>query len=141
MIDKLFIDTGAFFSRELKSDQHHQVSIAEWQQIEDTSMRLYSSEHILNETMNMLARRASYALAAERGTMFLQSDECKWLQTSSEDLKTALTLMRKYADQAVSFTDCISFALMKREGIKYVFSFDRHFQAAQFRLWPTLNNR
>lgn len=141
MIDKLFIDTGAFFSRELKSDQHHKVSIAAWQQIENNSMRLYSNEHVLDETMSMLARRTSYAFASEWGSTCLQSQEYQWLQTTEADLQTALTLMRKYADQAVSFTDCISFALMKREGIKYIFSFDRHFQAAQFRLWPSFNNR
>ena len=42
-------------------------------------------------------------------------------------------LLKKYADQAVSFTDCLSFALMRRDGIRECFAFDRHFQAAGFR--------
>ena len=46
--------------------------------------------------------------------------------------------MRKYADQAVSFTDCESIVLMKRRGIKHIFGFDRHFEAAYFRLWPSV---
>jgi predicted nucleic acid-binding protein len=36
----------------------------------------------------------------------------------------------------VSFTDCLAFALMRRDGIRKAFSFDRHFVAAGFELWP-----
>jgi predicted nucleic acid-binding protein len=43
--------------------------------------------------------------------------------------------MRKYSDQAISFTDCVSFVLMRREGIKRAFSFDKHFRYAGFTLF------
>ena len=36
----------------------------------------------------------------------------------------------------VSFTDCISFVLMRKRQIKRVFAFDRHFMHAGFTLWP-----
>jgi len=41
------------------------------------------------------------------------------------------------SDQSISFTDCVSFVLMRRESIARVFGFDRQFQAAQFKLWPS----
>ena len=44
--------------------------------------------------------------------------------------------MRKFADQAVPFTDCVSFVLMKKGRVRDVFGFDNHFVAAGFRLWP-----
>jgi len=44
--------------------------------------------------------------------------------------------MSKFADQGVSFTDCLSFRLMKRHRIRSVFGFDHHFTAAGFRVWP-----
>jgi uncharacterized protein len=40
--------------------------------------------------------------------------------------------MRKYADQGVSFTDCVSFAIMRRHKIRTAFTFDRHFKLAGF---------
>jgi uncharacterized protein len=42
-------------------------------------------------------------------------------------------MLHKYADQRVSFTDCISFVMMKRERVKIAFTFDRHFSLAGFR--------
>ncbi|MEI9898572.1 MAG: hypothetical protein WDN28_33130 [Chthoniobacter sp.] len=69
-----------------------------------------------------------------------QSKAIEWLRPAPEDLAKAAKLMRKYADQSVSFTDCVSFVLMRREAITRVFGFDRHFQAAQFKLWPALSN-
>lgn len=53
----------------------------------------------------------------------------------AEELE-AVPLLEKYADQKVSFTDCVSFVLMRRQGIERAFSFDKHFPAAGFRLWP-----
>jgi len=35
-------------------------------------------------------------------------------------------------------TDCLSFALMRREGIGAVFGFDHHFERAGFEMWPRL---
>ena len=40
--------------------------------------------------------------------------------------------MRKYADQDVSYTDCVSFAIMHRLRIRTAFTFDRHFRLAGF---------
>jgi predicted nucleic acid-binding protein len=45
--------------------------------------------------------------------------------------------MERYADQQVSYTDCISFRLMRDHRIDTVFTFDRHFELAGFRRWQT----
>lgn len=45
-------------------------------------------------------------------------------------------LLQKYADQGVSFTDCVSFVLMQKGDIRRVFSFDRHFRIAGFEVEP-----
>lgn len=47
----------------------------------------------------------------------------------------ALKLFEKFADQAVSFTDCVSFALMREADIQTVFSSDSHFERAGFKKW------
>jgi predicted nucleic acid-binding protein len=57
----IFIDTGAFLAKEIAADQFHRQAVEFWQQIaEEESPVLYSSEHVLDETATLLARRTSY---------------------------------------------------------------------------------
>ena len=133
---KLFLDTGSLVARELTRDQHHKKAVEGWNSIRQSSCELYCSEHVLDETTTLLSRRRSYAFASECGLNYIKSELIQWLPTTGSDLENSILFMRKYADQAVSFTDCVSFVLMKRRGIKHIFGFDRHFEAAHFQLWP-----
>jgi predicted nucleic acid-binding protein len=45
-------------------------------------------------------------------------------------------LFAKFADQRVSFTDCVSFILMRRHRLARAFTFDRHFGDAGFGVMP-----
>ena len=83
--------------------------------LEKIETLVYSSEHILDETLTLLARRESSAYAAAAGEELFASRVLRWLDATPAKWQTALRLMRKLADQAVSFTDCLSFALMRRE--------------------------
>lgn len=85
--------------------------------------------------MTLLARRTTYSWAADWGRDALSSG-ISWLRADEMEWKQALRLMQKFADQHVSFTDCLSFVLMRREGLREVFGFDGHFTAAGFRLRP-----
>jgi len=130
-----FIDTGAFLAKEIEADQHHRRAAGFWSDLQDQVPRLYSSQHVLDETATLLARRTSYAWAAEWGRDVLATG-IQWLEANEKDLLDASVQMRKFADQAVSFTDCLSFVLMRKERLRDVFGFDSHFTAAGFRLWP-----
>lgn len=131
----LFVDTGAFVAKEIVGDQFHAAAQQCWSEVEQGGMRLVSSEHILDESATLIARRSNYAFAAEWGRDALESG-IEWLRSGEDDWAKALVLMRKFADQGVSFTDCISAVLMKRAGLKRVFGFDRHFDSMGFRVWP-----
>lgn len=131
----LFVDTGAFLAKEIVSDQHHDAANTFWREIARDRPRLYSSEHVLDETATLLARRTTYAWAAQWGHDVLSAG-IEWLPSESQDLLNAFGLMKKFADQAVSFTDSLSLVLMKKAGLRDVFGFDGHFSAAGFRLWP-----
>lgn len=58
------------------------------------------------------------------------------LRSGQEEELMAIDLFEKYADQGVSFTDCLSFVLMDKRKLKRVFSFDQHFERAGFTLCP-----
>jgi predicted nucleic acid-binding protein len=133
---RLFVDTGAFVAKEIAGDPYHTLAAHCWREIEDGNYQLVSSEHIFDECVTLLARRTNYAWAAEWGNDVLDAG-IEWLRTDVTEWRQALLLMRKYADQGVSFTDCLSAVLMKRVGCKQIFGFDRHFESLGFRVWPS----
>lgn len=132
---KVFVDTGAFLAKEIQRDQHHVEAIEAWRRLSETPDVLYTSEHCIDETATLLARRTNYAFAASWGADLLGSG-ITVLRAEPPDWENGFRMMRKFADQGVSFTDCLSFSLMKRQRITWVFGFDHHFSAAGFRLWP-----
>jgi predicted nucleic acid-binding protein len=131
----LFVDTGAFVAKEIAGDQFHAVARTGWSQLERQGVRLVSSEHVFDESATLIARRSQYAFASMWGSDALDSG-IEWLRCEEADWNKALGLMRKFADQGVSFTDCVSAVLMKRNGLKTVFGFDQHFESMGFRVWP-----
>jgi uncharacterized protein len=134
-LKRIFIDTGAFLAKEIAADQHHAAATRCWSEAAGLRYRLFSSEHVLDETTTLLARRTSYPWASDWGKDALASG-IEWLRADESEWRAALILMRKFGDQSVSFTDCLSFTLMKRAGIRTAFGFDRHFESAGYRLWP-----
>ena len=93
---------------------------------------LVTSNHVLDETLTLLARRAGGHFAADRADNIYASDVLEILHCTREDELAAVRLLRKYSDQQVSFTDCTSFVLMKSRQISSVFTYDLHFQRAGF---------
>ena len=137
-MNTLFVDTGALVARVLPRDQYHRASRRGWESLEDVEVKLFSSEHVFDEAVSLLVRQAGAGYAARWARDHLASDEIVWLNTTRDDWHEALRWLEKFADQKASFTDCLSFSLMRREGLVAAFSFDRHFELAGFELWPRL---
>jgi len=131
-----FIDTGAFLARYVERDQNHDAATKQWQTLRNDRRRCFISNFVLDETITLLARRSTYQFAAERVRNLFESTSLTILRPNRNDEFVAPELFEKYADQSVSYTDCVSFALMERENIKRAFSFDRHFRIAGFEVEP-----
>jgi predicted nucleic acid-binding protein len=134
----IFIDTGAFIARYVQRDSHHARARRVWAEIEKTRSSCFTSNFVLDETFTLLGQRASYAFAAERARGLLASKALTILRPDAEDELAALDAFTKFADQKVSFTDCTSFVLMRRQRLNRVFTFDRHFLDAGFEVLPSV---
>lgn len=130
----LFIDTGAFIAKFLPADQFHIKATEIWKQLDKKQSKIVTSNFVLDETLTLLARRSSYEFAAEIAQALYSSEATKIVRPTLETELSALTFFEKFSDQKISFTDCISFQLMKENNIKEVFSFDKHFTFAGFNL-------
>ena len=132
----IFVDTGAFIARYVRRDGHHTRARRVWTEIEKLRNACFTSNFVLDETFTLLGRQTSYSFAAERARALLGSKALTILRPDAEDELTALDLFARFADQEVSFTDCTSFALMRRHRLSRAFTFDRHFVAAGFEVLP-----
>jgi uncharacterized protein len=129
-----FIDTGAFLALYIERDQYHR----EASKVFPSLPRPFpTSNHVVDELATLLGRIAGYRYAADRVDNLYASESIDVLPSTREDEIEAIRWMRKYADKEISFTDCISFAMMRRLGIRRVFTFDRHFHDAGFEIIGT----
>ena len=133
----IFVDTGAFIARYMRRDGHHARARRVWAEIEKLRTACFTSNFVLDETFTLLGRQSSYAFAAERARALFSSKALTILRPDGEDELAALDLFARFADQEASFTDCISFALMRRYRLSRAFTFDRHFLAAGFEVLPS----
>lgn len=132
----IFIDTGAFLARYLRKDQNHRSAVDVWQKLGSDRENCVTSNFILDETFTLLGRWAGHDFAVQRAKNIYASQSLTIFRPHRDDEINALKFFGKYADQHISFTDCISFVLMKREKINRVFSYDRHFKFAGFEVIP-----
>lgn len=125
----IFIDTGAFLALYLKRDQYHRQA----HKLFRVLPRPFStSNHVIDELATLLGRIAGYGYAADRIDDLYASESIEILTSTRDDEIEAIQWMRKYSDREMSFTDCISFAMLRRLRIHSVFTFDRHFRDAGF---------
>lgn len=132
----MLVDTGALVGRYLPADQHHIPAVEGWRRIKEERLTFYISTLVLSETLTLLGRFAGNRFAAETGRLILALPPTRILRPEPKDELQAVEWMEKFADQGVSFCDCVSFVLMRRLGLRRVFGFDRHFESAGFQLWP-----
>ena len=132
----IFIDTGAFLARYIERDQYHAAATKHWRTLQNDRRPCFTSNFVLDETITLLSRRSTYEFAVERARNLFESTSLSILRANENDELAALELFQKYADQSVSFTDCLSFVLMEKQNIKCAFSFDRHFTIAGFDVEP-----
>ncbi len=132
----IFVDTGAFLARWVEKDQFHRRAQGAWKELERRPEGVFTSNFVLDETLTLLARRTSYTFSAERAEALYSSRLLTILRPQTADELGAVDLFRKLAGQEVSFTDAVSFVLMRRHGFTRAFTFDRYFAAAGFEVWP-----
>jgi len=127
-----FADTGAFLSLFHGNDQHHREALVLWPLVERPVL---TSNLVLAELAKLLSHRMGYPFAIACIADIYDSPRFRILPSTRADEIASLDWMRKFADQGVSFTDCVSFALMTRYRIRTAFSFDRHFLLAGFQIF------
>lgn len=129
---EVFIDTSGFFALLSTVDPAHARARECLARFARARQRTVTTDHILDETFTLLKVRglAHRCPAFEQMLNTSRSLRVSWTEPSIFAAATTLFLNR--LDQGFSLTDCVSFTVMEREGLREALTTDHHFQIAGF---------
>lgn len=130
--EAIFVDASAWIALADRDDSNHKKAAKVYPSFLTTNNRLITSNLVIAETYIILLKE----LGHEAAFAFLERVKTSPRITrvyASEDIESeAQVMLGKYRDHEFSYTDAVSFAIMKRQKIKKVFSFNKHFHSAGF---------
>ena len=132
---RLFVDTGAWIALADRSDQYHTPAVSVVRHL-SAADALYTSNYVMAETVTRLRRTAGHHVAWRWAHELPQSHLLRVHYADQELDAEALHIFHKYADQELSFTDCVTVALMQRLHLERVFAFDEDFRKLGYLLVP-----
>jgi predicted nucleic acid-binding protein len=97
--------------------------------------RLLTTNLVLAETHRLLLHRAGMRPAAWALDRFEASALLTITFTTAEHHRAARAWLERLADQSITYTDAVSFAVMDATGCSAAMSFDHDFLLAGFSLW------
>lgn len=129
----VLVDTAGFLALWDAGDEHHPAAVRLQQELHRRGRRFLTTDYIVDETLTLLRLRHSHAAAVDFLDTVERSEAVRLEWTGAERFQSAGGLFRKHVDKKWSFTDCISFALMRELRIREAFTTDHHFEQAGFK--------
>lgn len=130
--ENIFVDTGAWVAVVDKSDSHHKKAITVYPSLLKTYKSLITSNLVISESYILILNELGQKTAIEFLDKVRSSPRILKIYSDEEIEENAQDILIKYEDQNFSYTDAVSFAVMKKHGIKKTFCFDKHFLTAGF---------
>ena len=131
--DKLFIDADAFVALLDKKDPNHKKAQKINNQIEKAGCTVFTSNFAAGEAITVISQNAGQALAIAFGKK-LFADEIFIVEVDRQQEITALEKFAAQRSKNARFTDFMNMILMDELGINTIFSFDKHYLKAGYKL-------
>ncbi|MCE5280391.1 MAG: PIN domain-containing protein [Planctomycetaceae bacterium] len=128
------IDTSAFLAMLNPKDINHAAARAAWQELLDGDAILVVPSCVLTETFALVQARFGIAAARSLHELFYPILSVEW--SNSADHEAAAEALLAAGRRDLSLVDCVSFHIMRRMGIRQVFTFDSHFAEQGFSCVP-----
>ena len=129
-IEKIFIDTSAFYALMDRSDRYHQPASKFWTHILDKDYNLKTSNYVTVETLALLQNRLGFEAADLWTRDILGIVETLWIDEVLHNL--AFEIWFSLGRRKLSLVDCTSFVIMRQDKMEKVFGYDKHFTEQGF---------
>ena len=133
----VFIDTGIFVALRNADDKFHTKSKELIEKaLKGKFGRIFTSDYVIDEAVTTaLVRTRRHDLAVDIGKYIIESPRITKLWTIEENFDRAWQKFKTFKDKPLSFSDCVSLALMEKNRIKQIMSFDSGFDGLTQRIY------
>jgi predicted nucleic acid-binding protein len=128
----VFVDTSGFFALWNAGDRYHAQAVRLHQELIRKRRRFVTTEYVVDEAVTLLLLRHSHGAAADFLDTVERSEALRLEWISPERFHAGAVLFRKHKDKEWSFTDCVTFAVMRELRVRDAFTADHHFKQAGF---------
>ena len=133
MAHDVFVDTSGFYSLLVRRDDRHREASRLLGEAHSSKRRFATTDYVLDETATLLKARGHGHLVPVLMDTVFASAACTVHWTDADRFRATCDFFLKHEDQAWSFTDCLSFLLMKDQRLRDSLTKDAHFREAGFR--------
>lgn len=131
----VFVDSGAWIALFSARDQHHAEADDLFRRAVRERTPLLTTNLVLAEVQRLLLFRAGIRAAAAALDRIEASALVRLVHATASHHTAGRAWMARLADQRITYTDAVSFAVIESEPCVGVLGFDRDFALAGFRFW------
>lgn len=131
-MNQVFLDSSYFKALIDEFDDFHKIAFLIFSELNEHKSELITTNYIVDETLTLLRVKKNLdAAILLRDLIRAGSPIITIYRITPEDDADAWSWFTNSWSR-LSFTDCTSFAVMKRLGLTHVATFDKHFSLAGF---------
>lgn len=130
----VFVDTSAFYALLDADDSNHKEARESWERLLRDTAVLLTTSYVLVETSALLQHRIGVPALRAFHQDVVPVLTVQWLTERQHHagVESVLTAGRK----KLSLVDCVSFHVMRENGVHTAFCFDHHFREQGFQTLP-----
>lgn len=129
---EVYVDTSALLALLLRDDRRHRQARRAFLALSEDEAPLVTSSYVLVETYALLQRRVGLDAVSTLREQVAPLLDVTWVGRPLHE--AGLDRLARAGRKKLSLVDCVSFELMRRQGIQRAFAYDRHFRGEGFDL-------
>lgn len=131
-----FLDTSYILALEIRNEDAHEKVLENWVTLAKSQPFLVTTTYIFDEVITFFNSRSLHYKAVEVGNHLLKSSDIELIEIDQNFFDQGWQYFQKHQDKSYSFTDCLSFIVMKERQINTALTLDHHFLQAGFQVLP-----
>jgi predicted nucleic acid-binding protein len=133
-MNRVFVDTSYAVALSAVNDEHHKRAVELADEMEAANTHFVTTRAILLEIGNALSRLRHRTAAISLLTALENDSKVEIVPLSDDLYRRALEIYRDHVDKEWGLIDCVSFVVMRDEGLTDALTADNHFHQAGFRI-------